>query len=175
MDKQSAFTTITIRPLRISDASIISTAFKYIGWRKPVSQYLRYFHEQEAGRRVVLVAWVGNMFVGYCTVLWKSNYPFFRRMKIPEVADLNVLPKFRRRKIGTKLMDKAEVVIQARSPFAGTGVGLAPGYNAAQRMYVKRGYIPDGLGVEYRGKRVRDGQRVVADDNLVFHLTKKLK
>ena len=27
------------------------------------------------------------------------------------------------------------------------GVGLHSGYGSAQRMYVKRGYIPDGSGV----------------------------
>lgn len=32
------------------------------------------------------------------------------------------------------------------------GVGLHYGYGAAQRMYVKRGYIPDGSGVWFNGK-----------------------
>ncbi|WP_417419328.1 hypothetical protein [Hominenteromicrobium sp.] len=31
------------------------------------------------------------------------------------------------------------------------GVGLHSGYGAAQRMYVLRGYVPDGSGVWYEG------------------------
>lgn len=32
------------------------------------------------------------------------------------------------------------------------GVGLHSGYGAAQRMYVLRGYVPDGSGVWYEGR-----------------------
>jgi hypothetical protein len=62
----------------------------------------------------------------------------------------------------------------ARSSVAGIGVGLHPGYNEAQRMYVKRGYIPDGRGVTYRNRYVEEGMQVVLDDDLVLHLTKRI-
>ncbi len=32
------------------------------------------------------------------------------------------------------------------------GVGVHNGYGSAQRMYIKRGYIPDGTGVWYGEK-----------------------
>ncbi len=67
-------------------------------------------------------------------------------MKIPEIQDLNVLPPFRRKGIATMLLDRAEAEVACRSDVVGIGVGLHPGYNDAQRLYVKRGYIPDGLG-----------------------------
>jgi len=54
-------------------------------------------------------------------------------------------------------------------------VGLHPGYNAAQRLYARRGYIPDGLGVTYRDRYVREGEQVVFDDDLVLHLIKALR
>ena len=57
---------------------------------------------------------------------------------------------------------------------AGIGVGLHPGYNQAQRLYVKRGYIPDGRGVTYRDRYVEEGTQVVLDDDLVLHFTKSL-
>ena len=96
------------------------------------------------------------------------------RESVPANRPLNILPKFRRRGIGTRLMDRAEAIIKKRCSTAGIGVGLAPGYNAAQRMYVKRGYVPDGLGVVYRDRFVKEKQRIRIDDSLVLHLTKKI-
>ena len=165
---------LTIRPILQTDAETISDSFSTIGWHKPASQYRRYTREQASGTREVLVAWAGSSFAGYCTILWKSKYPYFRKWGIPEIMDLNVLPKFQKKKIGTRLMDRAEAIIKKRSSIAGIGVGLAPGYNAAQRMYVKRGYVPDGLGVVYRDRFVKDGERIRIDDSLVLHFTKKI-
>jgi hypothetical protein len=39
--------------------------------------------------------------------------------------------------------------VARRSGVVGIGVGLHPSYNAAQRLYVKRGYIPDARGITY--------------------------
>lgn len=47
-------------------------------------------------------------------------------------------------------------------------------YNAAQRLYARRGYVPDGLGVTYEGRYVDEGQQVPMDDALVLHFTKDL-
>jgi len=54
------------------------------------------------------------------------------------------------------------------------GVGLHPGYKQAQKLYAKRGYIPDGRGVTYCDRYVEEGASVVLDDDLVLHLTKRL-
>ena len=120
------------------------------------------------------MAFLDKVFVGYVTIVWRSKYPPFNKNNIPEIVDLNVLPKYQRQKIGTKLMDKAEEIISQKYKVVGIGVGLAPGYNAAQRMYVCRGFIPDGLGVWYGDKSVRYGQKVEINDSLVLHLTKQL-
>ncbi len=53
-------------------------------------------------------------------------------------------------------------------------VGLHPGYNQAQRLYVRRGYIPDGRGVTYRNEYVMEGMQVKLDDDLLLHFTKSL-
>ena len=92
----------------------------------------------------------------------------------PEIQDLNVLPHFRRRGVATALMDKAEALIAERSENVAIGVGLHPGYNAAQRLYVLRGYVPDGKGVTWHGKYIEEGQKLIADDDLVLHFTKTL-
>ena len=72
-------------------------------------------------------------------------------------------------------MDYAEAEIAKKSNVVGIGVGLHPGYNAAQRMYVLRGYVPDGYGVTYKNQYIRECQEVVVDDELILHFTKRLK
>jgi GNAT superfamily N-acetyltransferase len=165
---------IVVRTLRREDPPILVAAFQKIGWHKTVAQYIRYLGEQALGDRAVYIGEIDQEFAGYVTVLWKSNYPSFRENSIPEISDLNVLPQYQRRGIGTKLVDEAERGISICSPVAGIGVGLHPGYNAAQRMYVLRGYIPDGKGVTYANRYVREGERVPFDDNLVLYFTKSL-
>lgn len=46
----------------------------------------------------------------------------------PRSMIFNVLIKFRRQGIGSKLMDKAEEIIKERSEYAGIGVGLFSDY-----------------------------------------------
>lgn len=58
---------------------------------------------------------------------------------------------------------------------AGIGVGLDPDYGAAQRLYVLRGYVPDGRGLHYRDHYVKYGEQITVDDELALYLTKELK
>lgn len=163
---------LTIRLLSSDDIAPIAAAFTALGWDKPASQYERYLAEQTVGDRVVLVAFVDDDFAGYVTIVWHSHYPPFAEANIPEIVDFNVLPFYRRRGIGSRLMDEAERRITERSPVVGIGVGLYADYGTAQRMYARRGYIPDGRGVCYDGQPVRPGQAVPVDDSLVLFFTK---
>ena len=164
-----------IRLLEERDVQPIVSAFREIGWsNKRPAQYQRYLSEQDQGRRTVLVALVGGEFAGYLTIDWIPVYPPFRQGGIPEITDFNVLPPLRRRGIGTRLMDEAERRIAERSPVAGIGFGLTPDYGAAQRMYVMRGYVPDGMGMRKNDRYVKPGDSVTADDGLVIFLTKRL-
>lgn len=163
-----------IRLMETGDIPHIATAFQEIGWHKPVSLYERYLIEQAQEVRDVFVAFVEAQFAGYLTVCWKSTYEAFREKNIPEIVDFNVLPKFRRMGIGSQLMDQAERAIAKVSPVAGIGVGMTPDYGAAQRLYILRGYVPDGLGLHWRDHYVRYGEQVKVDDNLALYLTKAL-
>jgi len=169
---------LTIRLLSPSDITPIAAAFAELGWDKSASQYEQYRTEQDAGQRVVLVAWVRvqNLptleFAGYVTICWQSHYPAFREQNIPEIIDFNVLPKFRCQGIGAALMGEAESRVAAVSPVVGLGVGMTADYGAAQRMYAKRGYIPDGRGLHSRGQPIQYGQSVPVDDDLVLYFTK---
>jgi GNAT superfamily N-acetyltransferase len=162
----------TIQILNQSDIQPIADAFAKLGWHKPVSIYERYLAEQAAGDRVVLVAWVDLDFAGYVTICWESPYPFFWQAGIPEIVDLNVLPRFRRQGIGSRLLDAAENQIAVRSETVGIGVGMTADYGAAQIMYIKRGYIPDGRGLMRNGKPVAYGKKIIMDDSLTLYFTK---
>ncbi len=164
-----------LRALESRDVAPIAAAFAALGWDKPASQYERYLQDQEAGRRVVLVAFVNDVFAGYLTVVWESGYPPFREENIPEIQDFNVLPPLRKQGIGTRLMDAAEQQIaEGGFAVAGIGVGMTPDYGAAQRLYVRRGYVPDGRGLVSEARFAQYGDVVRVDDGLVLYLTKNL-
>lgn len=171
-------TVCKIRLLEPTDIAPIAAAFAELGWDKPASQYEQYLSQQEAGHRVVLAAYSGvqNLpildFAGYVTICWQSHYPPFREANIPEIVDFNVLPRFRRKGIGAALMDEAENLVARVSTLVGIGVGMTADYGSAQRMYVRRGYIPDGRGLFSGGKPVQYGQPVPVDDDLVLYLMK---
>jgi hypothetical protein len=81
--------------------------------------------------------------------------------------------------VGSQLLDLAEKEAATKSGAVGIGVGLYTGedggYGAAQRLYVKRGYIPDGKGVTYNYQPTIPGNSYRLDDELVLWFTKKLK
>ena len=67
-----------------------------------------------------------------------------------------------------------EEIVLTRSKIVCIGVGLHAGYGSAQRMYVKRGYIPDGSGVWYRDQICTPYGDCCNDDDLVLYLSKEL-
>lgn len=166
---------VEIHTLRSEDIQPIVAAFAELGWNKPAPQYKRYLDEQKSGQRLVLVAALKEIFAGYLTIVWESVYTPFREAGIPEIVDFNVLPKFRRQGIGSRLMDAAEDRIAARSSIAGIGVGLTEDYGAAHVLYIKRGYIPNGRGISWKGTICQYGDQVIVDDGLAIQFTKQLK
>jgi len=166
---------LIVRLLKGDDIPQMAEAFENLGWNKPASQYERYYTEQISNIRHVYVAFHDGIFAGYLTICWASPYPPFREAGIPEIVDFNVLPQFRRQGIGTTLMDDAENEIAKVSPVAGIGVGMDADYGAAQRLYVLRGYIPDGRGLHHKDRQVRYGETITVDDSLALYLTKNLK
>ncbi|WP_405061542.1 GNAT family N-acetyltransferase [Kribbella sp. NBC_01505] len=163
---------LAIRALQPEDPPVIAAAFEQLGWPKPVSQYDQYLKDQHEGTRDVLVAWIDDQYAGYVTIRWESPYEPFEG--IPEIQDFNVLPELRRQGIGTALMDAAEARVATRSTTVGIGVGLYPDYGNAQRMYVRRGYLPDGRGLIYDGRQVAPMETVRNDDSLTLMFTKVL-
>ena len=166
---------LAVREMRRTDPPMIAAAFRAQGWNKPQDQYEGYYRDQRKGKRTVLVAEQEGQFVGYLTIVWRSQYAPFRDAGIPEIVDFNVLLAQRRKGIGTLLMDEAEHRMARRSKIAGIGVGLSADYGPAQIMYVKRGYVPDGRGIQYGGKTLQYGDKTTVDDFLVLNFTKELR
>jgi len=181
---------IQIRPLIEEDIATIFEAFNAIGWNKPASLFEGYLKEQELGARIVWVAHFKGEFAGYVTLKWQSGYPSFKAQNIPEIMDLNALPDFRKMGIGSMLLDTAEKEAATRREIVGIGVGLYAGedvslrsnelrpddngYGPAQRLYVKRGYIPDGKGVTYNYEPTIPGNSYLLDDDLVLWFLRRL-
>jgi GNAT superfamily N-acetyltransferase len=165
---------IHIRELNENDPVVISKAFEEQGWEKPVDLYRRYLEEQKNGGRVTIIAEVNGIFAGYANVLWNSHYPSFKDQGIPEINDFNVLIKYRRHGIGSRLMDKAEEIIKEQSDIAGIGVGIFSDYGNAQVLYAKRGYVPDGKGIYNGHEYIKYGDTIIIDDDVVLYLTRKL-
>ena len=167
--------TIIIRELANADCHVLAHAFASQGWNKPVELFERYLSGRSAGKRSALVAEIGGDLAGYVTVDWIPEYPMFKERSIPEIVDLNVLVKFQKRGVGTHLMEAAEQLVAERSDTVGIRVGLDADYGNAQHLYIKRGYLPDGLGISQRGRFLKYGDAVTVDDDLTIGFTKSLK
>lgn len=160
-------------PLKQKNIPVIVASFTQIGWNKPASIFENYLLEQTDYKRCVWIAWVNDNFVGYVTLKWVSCYQFFAQNNIPEINDLNVLPEFRNQGIGSQLLALAEAEAKKKCSYVGLGVGLSADYGPAQKLYIKRGYIPDGNGITYHDALVNYGDEVRLDDDLILWLTKK--
>lgn len=122
-------------------------AFQSIGWKKTEAQYRRYVEEQAAGWRLCRVAFARSRRSTCCRNFGGRELP-----------------------AGGLMMSRHS---RWSSSVVGIGVGLHPGYNAAQRLHSQRGYIPDGRGIRYRDRCLEEGAQIVLDDDLVLHLAKQ--
>jgi GNAT superfamily N-acetyltransferase len=127
-----------------------------------------------SGRTVVL-GFFGGRAAGYAVVNWQPAYNLFSRLDIPELQDLNVLPADRGRGLGGALVKSCESLAREKGHAQmGLAVGLTRGYGAAQRLYARLGYIPDGYGVTYDRQAVQPGEIHAIDDNLCLMMVRDL-
>ena len=166
-------TTCLIRKMQTSDVKELSQGFINQGWPGREEILARYFLEQESGEREVLVAEVGGTLAGYITILPCAKQGPFAEI-YPELSDFNVFEPFQNQGIGNLLMEEAEKRVKLISDKVTLGVGLHSGYGPAQRLYIKRGYIPDGTGVWYQNHQ--PAMNAVCEDigELVLYLSKNL-
>lgn len=166
---------ILIRNMQKSDAQIITDEEIAQGWDASVDKYEMRLQHQSEGKAISLVAEYHGNIAGYINVYPDSKWGAFANQGYPEIVDFGVLEKCRRNGIGSKLMEIAEQIASEYADIVYLGVGLHRGYGSAQRMYVKRGYIPDGTGVWYCDKVCEPYADCCNDDDLVLYLTKQLR
>ena len=166
-------TTCSIRKMQESDIKNLSRGFISQGWPSREEILTRYFKEQESGEREVLVAEVEGALAGYITILSCAKQGPFAEI-YPELSDFNVFEPFQNQGIGNLLLEEAEKRVRLISDKVTLGVGLHSGYGPAQRLYIKRGYIPDGTGVWYQNHQ--PAMNAVCEDigELVLYLSKNL-
>ena len=166
-------TTCSIRKMQTSDVKELSQGFINQGWPGREEILARYFLEQECREREVLVAEVGGTLAGYITILPCAKQGPFAEI-YPELSDFNVFEPFQNQGIGNLLLEEAERRVKLISNKVTLGVGLHSGYGPAQRLYIKRGYIPDGTGVWYQNHQ--PAMNAVCEDigELVLYLSKNL-
>ncbi len=122
----------------------------------------------------MLAAEYDGQIAGYINIHPNSEWGVFANQGLSKIVDFGVLVKYRRRGIGSKLMDVAEQIAGQYSDRVYLGVGLHNGYGSPQRMYVKRGYIPDGSGVWCGESVCKQYTDCCNDDDLVLYLSKVL-
>lgn len=166
-------TTCSIRKMQESDIKDLSRGFISQGWPGREEILTRYFKEQESGEREVLIADLTSAVAGYITILPDAKQGPFAGLA-PELSDFNVFEPFQNQGIGNFLMEEAENRVKLFSDKVTLGVGLHSGYGPVQRLYIKRGYIPDGTGVWYQNHQ--PAMNAVCEDigDLVLYLSKNL-
>ena len=166
---------LTVREMIPEDAKAVFDTYQSYGWEPSMETYAGYYREQSEGRRLVFIAeWEGEV-SGICTLLLTPAEGPWAGENVPEIEDLTVFWHLHRKGIGTRLLDAAEAEAAKRADRVCLAVGLHSGYGPAQRMYVLRGYVPDGSGVWYRGKVLEQYAPCKNDDDLLLYMVKRLK
>lgn len=166
---------VTIRDMEDADAQVFFDEYTAQGWHPDVAYYRMRIREAAEGKCVALTAEYRGRPAGAVYLYLKADEGPFKGSSCPIIVDFGVLKKYQRRGIGARLMDVAEHLAAQHADTVCLGVGLCGAYGSAQRMYAKRGYIPDGSGVWYQDRQCVQYETVcTVDDDLVLYLTKKL-
>ena len=165
---------LIIRSMRPEDAKVYYDTYLSYDWHPQIETYDNYYKEQQAGERLVFVPEYEGKVVGICTLVLHPTEGPWGGKEIPEIVDLCVFFHIHKYGIGSKLLDVAEAEAAKRSDMVFLAVGCHSGYGAAQRIYVKRGYIPDGSGVWYQNRQLDQYAPCVNDDDLLLFMSKKL-
>ncbi len=166
---------IGVRQIEKEDIDVLWALVDALGHVRDVDYFYRCFELQAEGKRLLFVAALDGQDAGYCILNWVPKYGLFQKIGIPEIQDLNVVPELRRQGVGAALINHCEAVAKAMGhDRMGIGVGLERSYGAAQRLYVRLGYIPDGNGATYDRKLLSFGESRPLDDNLCLMMTKNL-
>ena len=165
---------IAVQP--VDDGSSESTVRFLIEWVSEGEAEARsYLADHAEPDGASLIATGSSEVIGYLAIVWESDYAGFRSRGISLVHQIAVAGPFLRQGVATLLMDAGEQLARDRGiATLGITVGLFDEYGPAQRLYGRRGYIPDGRGACLGQRPLSKGMQVTIDDDLIIWLTKDL-
>lgn len=165
-----------IRPYTLHDVDALWHMLDAFGFSNDRNYYERCIERHVNKELTIIVAFENSRAIGFCLLNWQPKYAYFKLHGFPEIQDLNVLSAHRNKGVGAALIRFCEEMAREKGcTDMGIGVGLDSSFGAAQRLYVKMGYIPDGQGVTYDRKQVAKGEFRPIDENLSIMMTKSLK
>jgi len=110
---------------------------------------------------------------GFAILNHAPKYAPYKRLNIPEIQDVFVLPDCRGQGIATALIIHCEN--QVLGDMVGISVPVSGEFGVAQRLYYKLGYIPDGNGVTYDREVVCHDSSIKVDSDLCLMMVKGLR
>ena len=164
---------VTVRIMNFDDIPSICKADK--DESESNKAYLRnQLSNQEKQACTALLALYDGEVAGYVFLYYKCKWGGLANIGLPGVVDLIVFEKYRNKGVATALMDAAEEIARKYSNKVYLDVCLNHEYGTAQRLYVKRGYVPDGQGAYYEEKVCEVDADIKNDDELTLCLVKEL-
>ncbi len=164
---------VMIDAIRAADVEILASAD--INPRPASDYFARCLDAHKSEERFMFVARSDDQIIGYVQYNPRPLYLPFRNHGIPEIQDVYVMPHVRRHGIAKKLISFCEDRARAEGrTHIGIGVSVISSYTAAQILYVRLGYVPDGGGIVSHRSPVGIGASVTADDDLCMMLIKEL-
>lgn len=161
---------IDIREATTQDLPVLYRIYKVCG-----KQDDGYFENCLAENCSLLIAGLEGEDVAIGLLNWSPRYSLYKKLGIPEIQDLNVVPSHRRNGIATTMIKWCEGLARSKGKdMIGIGVGLTRDYGAAQILYTKLGYIPDGYGVTCDRETVTPHALYRMDDDLSLMMIKSL-
>ena len=166
--------TLRIHQLLKNEIPATIEQFAATVYDRDLSEAQAHFDESVNGPSDTFLAHVDDDLAGFVTIRWESHNEQFKREGIPFIHHLLVFDDYQGQGIANALLDAAEQLIGTRASKAGICVGIFDTYGPAQRLYAKRGYIPDGRGVCQWHRPIKLGETVTIDHDLIFWLIKSL-
>lgn len=164
---------ISVRRMTYADIPAICEAYDHKSDND--AAYLnRQLANQDKQECSALLALYHENVAGYVLLYYRCRWGGLANCNLPSVVDLIVFKDYRQKKIATVLMDVAENIAKKHCDKVYLDVCLNAEYGPAQRLYTKRGYIPDGKGIYYEGKVCETDADCKNNDELALCLVKNL-
>jgi len=102
---------------------------------------------QKDSESLALLAFFEGQVAGYVFLFQKCRWGGLRNLGFPSIVDLFVIKRYRKNGVGTALLNAAEDMAAQYNDKIYLNVPLNSPHGAAQKLYIKRGYVPDGNGL----------------------------